>query len=363
VRSFSAGASIVTETATYPIEAGLLETIKKAKDLTSKAKDAAIKEAKEVGHHIAGNVKMTKEQIELAYREPRMGNVLKACGYSFGTAFGALHLAHKVAAEGALHVIAHLGEHHILHKLGHKAGHSKSGHSVDSVLKKYPVLKKLTGPALAGMILYGYTMTEPHKLGDWDMSSVKKAFNGEYGVSDFLQSSEAVALSAHVISGKALSLGALAGSVTTLGLGLACTAVIHSEHPKLKALGEGIKETFAAFKPKKSALEDLEVPQETLKAAFGGEVPAIGKQPAPEAKEPTKPNGDKETKDTTDKDPKQKDPPKKEKDDTKKGESTWWKSMSEDAQEQYLKDHPNSQFASRIESRLAFVSKTTRSSR
>lgn len=324
--------TIQTAHATYPVEAGIFETINKAKDLGKKAKDAVVKDLKDSAEHISHNLKITKEQVLLAYDEPKMANILKATGYSFATAFGAFHLAHKVAKEGALHTLAFLGEHHILHKLGHKASH-KGGHSVDKVLAKYPVLKKLTGPALAGIILYGYTMTEPHKLGDWDLSSVKKAFAGEYGIADFLQSAECVALSAHVVSGKALSLMALAENVTTLAAGLTCTAIIHSKHPKLAGLGKGLQEAFSAFKPKKSALEDLGASEESLKKAFGGKVPDFGK-PAPE-----KDGGKDEPAD----DPKKDDPKKEEPSKDKEPGGTWWSNMPPESKKQYLSEHPNSQ--------------------
>lgn len=275
----------------------------------------------------------------MAFKEPKLSNMLSATGYSFATLYGAFHMAHKVAQEGALHVIAHLAEHDALHKLGHKAGHKAK--DLDKVLSRFPVLKKITGPALAGVILYGYTMTEPHKLGDWDLTSVKKALTGEYGIHDFIQSSEAVDLGAHIISGKALSLTALAENMGTLALGLACTAISHSDNPKLKKLGDKVSTVFSSFKPRKSLLGDLNVSHETMKDAFGGKLPKSAEDLDKGDKKTTKPK-DTDKKDTDTEATDKEDKESKE----KKSGGSWWDNMSDKAKRLYKKEHPNTALSS-----------------
>ena len=324
--------------------------VDKLKGVPAKAKDGIKHEFKHQVHHIAENLGTTKASIITAFQEPKPMNILKACGYSFATLYGAYHMAHKVAEEGALHVIAHLAEHNAAHKVGHAAGHKL--HKVQDAIKKYPVLSKLTGPALAGTMLYGYMMTEPHSLGDWNMANVKKAFTGEFGIADFLGTPEAVALGVNVATGKALSLTAIAENVSTLALGMVATAIVESENPKLKKIGESVKGFLNTMKSKRSPLHDIETSKD-----FTGTKETMGIDPREVTHGGPKKKGDSKDEDKA-KPAKSEDKPiKKLKDkpkpdeakDTKKpaGDGTWWDSMSKAAKKAYLKDHPDSIYHSK----------------
>ena len=296
----------------------------KVKGVPEKAKEGLKHELKHQVTHIADNFGTSKSAVILAWQEPKPMNILKACGYSLATMYGAFHMAHKVAEEGALHVIAHLAEHNVGHKAGHAAGHKLQ--KTQELIKKYPVLRKLTGPALAGMMLYGYTLTEPHALGDWNMANVKKAFDGSFGVADFMATPEAVSLGVHVASGKVLSLRALAENVGTLCLGLCATAVMNSDHPKLKKLVGNVNTALAALTAKRSPLHDIEASKNFTgtKETMGIDVADVG---------PSSQSKDGVTK-------KQKDVDKKK----KAGGGDWWDSMSKAAKKDYLQKHPQSVF-------------------
>ena len=359
--------------------ASLFDRIDQIKGLGKSGAAAVKKELVTQVHHVSENLKITKSSVVKAFKEPKMSHALEACGYSFATMYGAFHLAHKVAQQGALHVIAHFAEHTALHKVAHKTAHKTK--VIDDFLTKHPVLKKVTGPALAGMMLYGYTLTEPHKLGDWNMENIKKAFTGELEIKDFLQTPEALYLGTHVATGKVISLSALAESATTLAVGLTCTAIVHSSNPKLQKIGESIKASIAKFTCKKSPLEDLaaekdfsgqkvmsDIKEHSEKTKDSqGMLPGKGKpagekkaeeSPKDEKKAPDPdPSGDKEGKKQDGPPPKKaepegkkepaKDDPKTKERDEKRGESTWWKSMTKEQQETYVKEHPNSIYAAK----------------
>lgn len=320
------------------VQAGIIEKIKSLPNIGNKAKTALIHEVKEQVHHVAQNLGTTKDAVVTAFKEPKMSNLLEAAGYSFATLWGAMHLGHKVAQQGALHVIAHFAEHTALHKIAHKGAHRAK--VVDEFMKKYPVLKKVSGPALAGLMLYGYTLTEPHKLADWDMANIKKAFSGEFGVSDFLQTPEALYLGTHVATGKVISLSALAESTTTLALGLTCTAIMQSKNPKLQAIAGKIQGVAAKFKPKKSVLNDLE----SSKGFTGNDVlkqisnDSSGKSGSSGSQTPRPQSEDKTNPKNLSKEELLKD----DKRDAKKSAPDWWRAMSKEAQENYLELHPNS---------------------
>jgi hypothetical protein len=317
------------------VEAGIIDKIKSLPNVGRKAKIALVHEFKEQVHHVAENLGTTKNAVVTAFKEPKMANILEATGYSFATLWGAMHMGHKVAEQGALHVIAHFAEHTALHKVAHHVAHKAK--FVDEFMQKFPVLKKVTGPALAGLMLYGYTLTEPHKLGDWDMANIKRAFTGEFGISDFMKTPEAIYLGTHVATGKALSLSALAENTTTLTLGLACTVISQSKNPKLQEIAKGIQGVAAKFKPKKSVLKDLQESKGFTGKDVIKEIATQGPNdntgPA-STKKVHKPDADKSSKDE--------DKGVVDNKDSKKSNPGWWKAMSKEAQQTYLEKHPHS---------------------
>jgi hypothetical protein len=312
-----------------------------------------------------------------------MSTMLRATGYSVAALYGAMSLASGAASSGVFHVLAHLQEHHLLHKAGHKLGHGKAAKYADAhytaLVERFPVLKKLTGPTMAGMVLYGFAHAPLHTLEDWDLSNVKKAFDGQMTPSQFLQTGECVSLAAGIVSGKMLNPMEIAKDVGTMTLALTATAILHSQNPKLAGLKDKVRGVLGAFRPKKSLLEDLPVDPAslgsevaattaTLVARHNAEVPGTAMAPAPATQNPAapsdpttspQPDGGVPIQDTDpapeeerNSDPKadpgdKKNPEGKSPEDGEKArqDSEWWKSMSEAQQKHYLAEHPNSIYA------------------
>jgi len=323
--------------------------VDKLKGVPAKAKSAFVHEMKHQVEHVSHNLKLTKDSVALAFQEPRALNVLKACGYSLATAYGAFHMAHAVAQQGALHVIAHLAEHEVAHKAGHAAGHRAD--KIQGYLNKYPVLKKLSGPALAGVMLYGWTCAPLHKLEDWDMKNVKRALSGDFTIKEFLASPEAVALGVHVASGKVLSLSALAENVGTLATGLVATTIIHSDNPKLKKAAASIGDAYKKFKSDKTPLHDIQFSEgwrgdeKTMgldpdSMTKNRKVPVDDGEPKSESAPAEKPKADAPKNEDTKPDATEKPAP-----DAKPGKTAggkWWSRLSKGRQRAYLKEHPTS---------------------
>ena len=296
--------TINTPFATYELTAGIFNSIDRLKNVAQHTKDALKKEFQHKVHEVSSNLKISKEAVVKAYQEPKMANMLEACGYSFATLYGAFSAASNLASNGVMHTLVHVVEHEGLHKAGHSAGHKAK--KVDAVLTKYPALKKLAGPALAGVMLYGYACGPTSKsLEAWDMGNIKKALVGDYSVGELLQSSEMVSAAALLATGKAFSLTALAENSSTLAIGLACNAIIHSKNPKLAALGAKLKGSIDKFKSKGTPLEDI----------------AAQKGFSKDASTST---------------------PEQDKSGTKKVNPGWFDAMSEEKQSEYLSEHPNS---------------------
>lgn len=315
-----------TTLATYEINSGLFQNIEKLKNLGVGAKNEIVKEAKHKIHEVSTNLKLSKESVIKAFEEPRMMNVLEACGYSFATLYGAMSGAANVASHGVMHTLIHVAEHEGLHMMGHKAAHHQRTKKVDAVLSKYPSLKKLAGPALAGVLLYGYMhCPTPKSLEAWDMSDIKRAFSGDFTVGELLTSGNMVSLTASLATGNVMSLSKIAANSTDMVLALTCNAIIHSSNPKLKAIGEKLKGSIDKFKAKGNALDDI--------ASSKGFKPSEDTPKTGKPAEDGKPAGG----DGAEK----KQSPAKEAPE-KKGNPSWFDAMSEDRQKQYLEDHPNS---------------------
>lgn len=312
---------VSTEYASYEINSGIFENIEKLKNLGKAAKDKLKTEMKEQIEHVSKNLKITKDAVVEAYKEPRMSNILHATGYSMATLYGAFVQANHAAHDGVLTVLTHIGAHEGLHKVAHKVGHHENVKKVDAVLEKYPVVKKLSGPAIAGLLLYGYCLAPTNKLQDWDLSNVSKALKGDFSAKDLITSSECVSLTASVASGHAFNIATIVDSVGTLTVALACNAIIHSKNPKLAELGKKIQATFDQFRSKKSPMEDIQQSKD-----FKGTKESMGIDPV--AKPVEKENKEQQ--------PEKKAEP--------KTGGDWFHRMSKEKQQDYLKKHPNSVF-------------------
>lgn len=285
------------------VEAGkFMDFIDNAKGLSVKAKDKAKQELTDHIEGIAKSLKITAAHVELAFKEPQPQNMLKACSYSVALMYGAFQEASRMADNGVMSALVHIAGVRTMSNVGQKIK-DKSG-SVDNIIKKYPVLKALTGPAIAGLMLYGYTTCNTNNLGDWDLAKVAKAFKGDVSVEDFVQSGEAHSLGTYLAEGNGMSLSALAASSISLGIGLVATAVNNSDSPKLKEIASSIRTKVNSILPAKKASEQIKDSD----------------------KDGAKPNSDKAEIKSPD-----------------KGKApSWWKSKSKDSQENYLKEHPDS---------------------
>ena len=249
----------------YPVNSGIVDNIEKLKNVGIGVKNNLKQEFNHKVKDVSDNLKLSHSAVVKAFHEPRMMNVLEACGYSFATMFGAFSAASNLLHHGVFSTLIHVVEHEALHKLGHKVGHQDRAKALDKTLTKYPVLKKISGPALAGIMMFGYISGPTAKsLDGWDLTNVKKAFTGDYQIHDLLHSPEIVSVSAALLSGASMSLTSLAENSSTLAIGLACNAIIHSKHPKLVALGERIKESVDRFKSKGSPLQEVGHPSNQI---------------------------------------------------------------------------------------------------
>lgn len=249
----------------------------------------AREDRQEAARKVAASLKVPVEQVYQMWKEPSVKQLLKTFGYSVHAMASSVHHAGEFLKAGAMTAFEQL------HKS--KAGQAlhKGTLKIDSVMDKHPILKKATGPAVAGLLVYmslNGTYTG-HIDADFDMSNaVDAAMNGNYSIADILTSPQGM-------FGLALFAGAIAGAPSVsyfstpvnLGVGLAYTGA--------KKLKQAI-EKRADGQSEDSSMSKLNSLLNRASAKF------------------------------------------------KKGSSSvsdWWDEMSPERQEKYLKEHPDSKYA------------------
>lgn len=252
---------------------------------TAAAKD----DRAEIAQKIAKELKVPVQQVLEMWKEPSIQRMLKTFGYSVHSMVSCIHHAGEYLKSGAMSAFETIHE----SKVG-QAIHSGAV-KIDQVLDDHPVLKRAAAPAVAGMLVYmsmNGTSTG-HIDTDFDMSStIDAALKGEYQIADLLTSPQGM-------FGMALFAGAFVGvpsvsyfdSATNIGVGLAYTGA-----KKIKA----------------------RIEQQALKDGTDSKASALNKfLDKAGAKLANK----------------------------KEKIGNWWSSMSKPAQEQYIKEHPNSKMA------------------
>lgn len=146
-------------------------------------------EVKEVFDEIADAIGASVTEVVAAFRHKDMFALLKAVGFSMKRLLLAVSKVPTLVTRGILSVMHEIAQTEMIEKL--RSGAVK----LDAILNKYPVLKMLTGVALAGLLLYLWlNMSFIGDVGfDMDMSVIVDAFRGKFSIADLFLSDEGLA--------------------------------------------------------------------------------------------------------------------------------------------------------------------------
>ncbi len=133
---------------------------------------------------------------------------LKKIGFSFQKVLGYLKSGYSLIQEGVDKVFAEISKSGIIQQL--KAGTLK----IDEVLNKYPLLKKVSGVALAGLLIYIWInmsfvgdFTE-----DFDVSNIFAALSGDFTLTDLFLSPSGLKFLTMFVTGGFISFPWIFGS-------------------------------------------------------------------------------------------------------------------------------------------------------
>jgi hypothetical protein len=178
-------------------------------------------EVKEFLDQIVAEVSMPFTQLLIAFQTRDMFALMKAIGWSLKKLVQGVDKFMNLIPAGLLKIMHHLQASGLVQKL--QEGTAK----IDDILNKYPLLKKLAGPALAGFLLWMWmnaTLVGSFSF-DMDLSFVINAFKGTFTLTDLFLSPEGMTMIALFAAGMVTGIGVgwLGSSIRNLLLALAYT--------------------------------------------------------------------------------------------------------------------------------------------
>jgi len=224
-----------TVTSSLIEDAGLFDYLKgsaeKIRDLLSKFGNDLNNLAKERGINI--------KDLAKAFTDKGLFNLLKAAKFNLGTIIKGLKLASSLIDRGILAVVKKVLDSGMLDKL--RSGAIK----MDAILKKYPILKALTGVAIAGLLIYMWMSMSftGNVISDFDLSSAIDALRGHFSLVDLFLSATGLHDVVLTLVGMTtgISFPYLLGSTAMLLAAMAYT-VLKKHSPAIAAkLGKGFK--------------------------------------------------------------------------------------------------------------------------
>lgn len=171
----------------------------------------------------SGKIALTELLSLLKSRD--LFEALKHFKFSLVAALKAIASAAKLIQAGLRTLLSDLSDTKVLTAL------RDGSLAVDDFLGRYPVVKRLTGVAMAGFLLWMWlnmSFTGDANT-DLDLSSIGDALRGQYTLHDLLGTPEGLTNLALLLTGTTLGLSFpwLAGSLANLGLAMVFTAAKH----------------------------------------------------------------------------------------------------------------------------------------
>ena len=188
---------------------GMIDEAVRATRLVAKLRDHLVS--------IGKDLKIAYDNITSALKQRPFFEILKAFGFSFVKMASAV-----LKALGSLNVVlsdvfVQMEETGDLNKLKTKTM------KAEDAVKKYPKLKKITGPMVAGFLIYQWqhmAFTGNFK-DDFDMSNVIDALAGKYDITNLLASPSALAGMLKLFGGVAIGISFPWGAIIPASLYLA----------------------------------------------------------------------------------------------------------------------------------------------
>jgi len=222
----------ITEALTYEVWCGLLDGVEsdtvsegvkeRLASVGSVALDAVLRLFRPIKDEIlsiAKDFKVSVSDIVKAFKQRDIYKLLHALRFSVGTIMRAISEFNDLWIHGLRSLLTEISKNKYFQKI-------RSGlMTVDELLDMHPMLKKITGPAVAGLLLYVWlnsSFTGKMEI-DMDLSSILAALRGNYSLSDLIASPDGLLMITLLATGSFLSAAWLSTSTSNLMLALIYT--------------------------------------------------------------------------------------------------------------------------------------------
>jgi hypothetical protein len=151
---------------------------------------------------IAKQAKVGVDELVLAFKNKDIFNLFKAVHFNLKTLWRAIHEFTALIPKGLVTALEELQQSAV------GKGVARGTKVIDELLAKHPVLKKLAGPAIAGLLLWMWMNCSfvGNVDFDFDMSYIVDAFTGHYTLYDLFASPDGLANVITTLSGLALGI-------------------------------------------------------------------------------------------------------------------------------------------------------------
>jgi hypothetical protein len=180
---------------------------------------------------VGDELKLGITEIVKAFKEKSVFNMLKSFGFMFGKMLKCINMFTSLIRKGIFKVFDEMAKTKMFQKI--RSGAMK----VDELLNRYPILKKLTGLAVAGLLLWMWlNMTFIGDLDyDFNFSDIISAISGNFNIEQLFFSSSGLMLIAMFSLGNfvGISFPWLGKSSFNLMLGIVYTGFVKLKDSKM----------------------------------------------------------------------------------------------------------------------------------
>lgn len=214
--------------------------IDKLKDSSVRAITSAFVDTKVELENISKEFGIGVAQFVQALKNRDIFGLFKAIGFNMRALFKGVNAFTGLVHKGLLNVFKEIHDTGLFQKL--KSGVIK----FDDLMDQYPILRKVTGPVVAGLLFYIWlNMTFIGHLDyDFDFTDITKSLKGDYTLSELFASPQGLLLTTLFTTGSIISAPWLGKTAYNLLLAIIYTAfklTTSSDHDILKRIRMKIK--------------------------------------------------------------------------------------------------------------------------
>lgn len=183
---------------------------------------------------VGSELKLSVSEIIKAFKSKSIFEALKHFGFSIRNMYRAVHAATSIINNTLIKAFADLRKLETIRNIDERIK------KVDEFLNKYPILKKLTGPAIAGLLVLIWLNMSFVGNFDYDMDITPwfQALSGNFSIHELFASPEGMAMIAFLatglLSGGSLSVAWAGKTVYNLSLSLIYVAISKTNINKAK---------------------------------------------------------------------------------------------------------------------------------